>query len=492
MGKKQHQKDKLYLTSKEWREDRGGFKKSYFITYFQRNCQNIFDYPLNAVHYHSIHIRTLVATRMVIFLICCISLLTRNAVAFIDKFGIDPISGEPAKSIDLVKLNMEKNKQGRYHCPITRKEFSDSVNVVAIKTSGNVYALDAIQELNYSLNNYKDLLSDTPFTKKDVITLQNTTDVERLNCAKYHHVIHNLKVDDEEDTDVNTLRTVNPETIGALNELEKTYKAPKITFAKKEDKKLTARNKAHFSTGQMAYGFTCTSFEPKTFQIQGILDEDQIRYPRIKKKGYVQLATNLGNLNLQLHCDSTPKTCENFLRLCSANYYNETVFFRLAPGHIVQGGDPTGTGNGGQSIFGKPFKDEICANLRHDKRGVVSMANHCKDQNTSQFFITFNPCPAFDDRFTVFGKVVGGMDVLNKIEDVPIDEDYHPLITIKILQCNVYVNPFEELDAEMEKANNQLMDEKPTKDKEEARKLKQSNVVGKYLKRKSNSAQTTK
>ncbi|KAF1740017.1 hypothetical protein MXB_2729, partial [Myxobolus squamalis] len=88
----------------------------------------------------------------------------------------------------------------------------------------------AIKELNYSLGNFKDLLNDTTFIKKDVITLQNPSDIERLNCAKFHHVIHNLKVNYDKvltkDDDTNNLRLVSPETFGALKELKETYKPP--------------------------------------------------------------------------------------------------------------------------------------------------------------------------------------------------------------------------------------------------------------------------
>ncbi|KAF0992714.1 hypothetical protein HZS_1326, partial [Henneguya salminicola] len=398
----------------------------------------------------------------------------------------------------------------RYHCPITRKEFADSVHVVAVKTSGNVYAFDAISELNYTLNNFKDLLTDISFTKKDVITIQNPTNIERLNCAKFYHLVHNLKVINDKDEDINNLRLVSPETLGALNELEKTYKSPAISLTPTQKNLLTARNKAHYSTGTVSYGFTCTAFAPTTIQTPGILADDSIIYPRIKKKGYIQMVTNFGNLNIQLHCDlviyiivilQVPKASENFIRLCRASYYNDTsliffnylVFFRLVPGHIIQGGDPNGTGDGGQSIFGKPFKDELRANLKYDQRGILGMTNTERDLNMSQLyptliilsFITFGACESFNNRYTLFGKIVGGLETLNKIEEVPTDDDYRPLVSVRIVQCNVFVDPFEEADLELEQQFKVPEKKEERKELIYDEKLKDSTVIGKYITKRS-------
>ena len=111
----------------------------------------------------------------------------------------------------------------------------------------------------------------------------------------------------------------------------------------------------------------------------------------------------VGHLKFELHCQETPKTCENFLGLCAAGYYNGTSFHRNIKGFIIQGGDPTSTGKGGESIYGMPFEDEINENLRHDKRGVLSMANNGPNKNTSQFFITYAKHSSLDSKFTVFG-----------------------------------------------------------------------------------------
>eukprot|EP01105_Mastigella_eilhardi_P016973 TRINITY_DN3899_c0_g1_i1.p1 TRINITY_DN3899_c0_g1~~TRINITY_DN3899_c0_g1_i1.p1 ORF type:complete len:390 (-),score=141.40 TRINITY_DN3899_c0_g1_i1:37-1206(-) len=169
-----------------------------------------------------------------------------------------------------------------------------------------------------------------------------------------------------------------------------------------------------------------------------------------KKKGFAALVTNRGVLNLQLHCDVVPKTTENFLALCESGYYNNTVFHRLIPNFMIQGGDPTGTGKGGESIWKKDFKDEIRANLKHTEAGILSMANRGPNTNSSQFFITFDAAPHLDGKHTVFGKVVGGLDVLQRLESVETDEEDHPLEDVVLQSAVVYFNPFNELDKEEE------------------------------------------
>ncbi len=113
-------------------------------------------------------------------------------------------------------------------------------------------------------------------------------------------------------------------------------------------------------------------------------EEDVVRYDRVKKKGYVRLVTNVGPLNLELHCDYVPKTCENFMKLCQKGYYDGTKFHRSIKHFMLQGGDPTGTGTGGESLWGKPFKDEFKQFLSHQGRGILSMANSGPNTNKSQ------------------------------------------------------------------------------------------------------------
>lgn len=104
------------------------------------------------------------------------------------------------------------------------------------------------------------------------------------------------------------------------------------------------------------------------------------------------LHTTLGDLKLEIYCDEVPRTATNFLALCASGYYDKTVFHRNIKGFMIQGGDPTGTGKGGKSIYNTPngkFQDEIVESLKHSRRGIVSMANSGPNSNGSQFFITY-------------------------------------------------------------------------------------------------------
>lgn len=128
--------------------------------------------------------------------------------------------------------------------------------------------------------------------------------------------------------------------------------------------------------------------------------------------------TSHGDMKIELFCSKAPKCCRNFLALAASGYYNNTIFHRNIRGFILQGGDPTGTGKGGESIYGERFDNEISANLTHDKRGIVSMAHSGKPgaKNGSQFFITYTKQPHLNGVYSVFGHVIDGMSVLNAIE----------------------------------------------------------------------------
>ncbi len=117
------------------------------------------------------------------------------------------------------------------------------------------------------------------------------------------------------------------------------------------------------------------------------------------------LKTTVGEIEIELWSKECPLACRNFIQLCMEGYYNNTIFHRLIPEFIVQGGDPTGTGEGGESIYGHPFKDEFHQRLRFSRRGLVAMANAGKDDNASQFFFTLGPCTELQKKHTIFGKV---------------------------------------------------------------------------------------
>jgi cyclophilin family peptidyl-prolyl cis-trans isomerase len=133
--------------------------------------------------------------------------------------------------------------------------------------------------------------------------------------------------------------------------------------------------------------------------------------------------TERGEIVTELYAAQVPLTVENFVNLARAGFYDGTTFHRVIPGFMAQGGDPTGTGRGGP---GYQFGDEFSPDLRHDGPGVLSMANAGPGTNGSQFFLTFDATPHLDDRHSVFGRVVEGMDVLKSLRERDPSRDPNP------------------------------------------------------------------
>lgn len=148
------------------------------------------------------------------------------------------------------------------------------------------------------------------------------------------------------------------------------------------------------------------------------------------EKEIALIETTMGTIEIELYRSDAPKTVDNFVRLAEKKYYDGIIFHRISKGFVIQGGDPTGTGSGGQSIFGKEFDDELnpgTASFKEGyKKGVVAMANRGPNTNTSQFFILLDDAPHLPKRYTIFGKVVKGMDVVEKIADVNITPQMGP------------------------------------------------------------------
>lgn len=132
---------------------------------------------------------------------------------------------------------------------------------------------------------------------------------------------------------------------------------------------------------------------------------------------FVTFKTNSGDIKLKLFTKEAPKTCENFVGLVKKGYYDGVTFHRVIKEFMIQGGDPTATGCGGESIWGKPFKDEFDPSLKFDKKGILAMANAGPNTNGSQFFITTVETPWLTNHHTIFGVVVDGYDVVEKIEN---------------------------------------------------------------------------
>jgi peptidyl-prolyl cis-trans isomerase-like 3 len=175
----------------------------------------------------------------------------------------------------------------------------------------------------------------------------------------------------------------------------------------------------------------------------------------------VTLHTTLGDIKIEVFCESVPKTAEvrfafsfwtkqqpnsdpqNFLALCASGYYDGSAFHRLIPNFMIQTGAPPSQPKGGVSIWQEPFEDEIRPALRHNARGIVSMANKGPGTNGSQFFILFDKAPHLDGLNTVFGHVLGddSMATLTKMGAIEVDKKNRPKKEIKIESVKIHANP---------------------------------------------------
>lgn len=170
--------------------------------------------------------------------------------------------------------------------------------------------------------------------------------------------------------------------------------------------------------------------------------------------GKVLLKTSAGDIDIELWSKEAPKACRNFVQLCMEGYYDSTIFHRVVPEFIVQGGDPTGTGAGGESVYGRTFKDEFHSRLRFNRRGLVAMANAGPHDNGSQFFFTLGRADELNNKHTIFGKVTGDT-VYNmlRLAEVECNNEERPLNPHKIRTAEVLHSPFDDIvPREMKKA----------------------------------------
>ncbi|KAK9819770.1 hypothetical protein WJX72_002180 [[Myrmecia] bisecta] len=164
-------------------------------------------------------------------------------------------------------------------------------------------------------------------------------------------------------------------------------------------------------------------------------------------KGKAILKTTAGDIDIELWPKEAPKAVRNFVQLCLEGYYDDTIFHRVLKDFLIQAGDPTSTGTGGESIYGKPFADEFHSRLKFSHRGLVACANENKPHsNGSQFFVTLGRCDGLDKKHTIFGKVTGDTiyNVAN-IGELEVDDDDCPLHPPRIKEAEVLWNPFEDI-----------------------------------------------
>lgn len=418
-------------------------------------------------------------------------------LSWLTKRGTNPVDGQPLKASDLVKLNFARNEDGEFVDPVTLKVFTNSTHIVALRNTGNVFAWDTIDRLNVKAQNWHDLVSEEEFGRKDIVALQDpqNSGLRDPSSFRFMREQQNKSTAAPEIEGGDSAQDANARGTGnaaakILRAKEAVARAraerseaggvdrPSVTAPKSANATASARgshgataqerstpyNAAHHTTGKAAASFTSTGLTPHTSGERALLtDEEYMLKPRrVKIKGYARLRTTVGELKVELCTEYAPKAVWNFVQLSKKGYYRNIDFHRnirnfmvrKVPGAAItvgqltdvqiQGGDPTGTGRGGSSIWARPFADEFDGPLTHDARGIVSMANKGKNTNTSQFFITYRPAKHLDRKHTIFGRVIEGMDTLACLERVETDEKDRPLERVSMVDVVIFLDPFEE------------------------------------------------
>ncbi|KAL0332343.1 UNVERIFIED_CONTAM: Peptidyl-prolyl cis-trans isomerase CYP65 [Sesamum calycinum] len=429
MGKKQHSKDRMFITKTEWATEWGGAKSKESGTPFKR-----LPFYCCALTFTPFEVPVCTADGSVFEIM--------QIIPYIRKYGRNPVTGAPLKQEDLISLTFHKNSEGEYHCPVLNKVFTEFTHIVAVKTTGNVFchenpnALDSrvLTDFDHVKKNLKvddeAMLKELGTEKGKEIALHGGGGSKAMNeraaaLAAILAARSRIKDDAESKSGEKPKQTFSIVDAASAAVYGRSAAAAKADASQKTAARIAMHMagerapvnaklvKSRFTTGAASRSFTSTSYDPVT--------KNEYEYVKVEK---------------------IPR--------------EEVINF------MIQGGDPTGTGRGGESIWGKPFKDELNSKLVHSGRGVVSMANSGPHTNGSQFFM-YKSANHLNFKHTVFGMVVGGLPTLSAMEKVPVDDDDRPLEEIKIISVEVYVNPYAESDEEEEGKTNE---EKKVEDEE--------------------------
>lgn len=220
---------------------------------------------------------------------------------------------------------------------------------MAIKTSGHVYSMDAVRELNLKCNNMTDLMTGVPFSKSDIVTIQDPSDTSRRNVNSFHHIKFGTKVEKGDESNIRADPSIR-RVLGQVSEERQKTERAEQEAQKREREDLAARGVEFVEDetagtaaapikGGASVNFTMMGFAAKK-ETKIIL----IPPKKTARKGTARLYTSHGQMDLRLHADLAPVACENFLKLCANGYYKGLKFHRLIKNFMVQGGDPTGEG----------------------------------------------------------------------------------------------------------------------------------------------------
>ncbi|KAL3474148.1 hypothetical protein BJX99DRAFT_248480 [Aspergillus californicus] len=405
-----------------------------------------------------------------------------NILPWIKKHGTNPVDGSPLKGSDLIKLKIAKNDADEFIDPVTFKVLTDNTHIVALRNTGNVFAWDTVERLNVKGKLWRDLVTDEEFGRKDIITLQDPQNIESRNLNSFNYIkegesgLSDEQLREREDPSKNV-------NAGALGSSAKILKAREAVAKARQERaqrggsaassaslakadapakalqksaslqagKPVPYNAAKYTTGLAAASFTSTGMTPHTSADLALLSDEEymLKRGRVKQKGYARISTTSGDINIELQTEYAPKAVWNFIKLAKKGYYKDVTFHRNIKGFMLQGGDPTGTGRGGESIWGKYFEDEFEGPLKHDSRGTISMANKGKNTNSSQFFIAYRALPHLNLKHTIFAHVIDdptpSSPTIDRLETHPVNATSNkPTPDVRIIDVTVFVDPFEE------------------------------------------------
>ena len=408
------------------------------------------------------------------------------------KYKTDPVTGKPMTSRDIIILNFDKDEStNTWTCPVLNKPFTNRTKVVAIRQTppgkeANVYSYEAYHELNLKAKNNRDLISGLKFTKDDVIILQDP-DNDKLNKLRDINNFHHTNAMREENAAKSSSSSNVKHSVTASRIMDKLGKVKrkreraaedqakkllKISDDKDKSASSSSSPKEHMNiytdelitsmnltSGAASGSLTSTSMAIARENKARLATQDEIitsqceQLKRLKKKGMIRMFTNKGAMDIELHCDIVPRTTMNFIQLVEKGEYNDSKFHRSIQNFMIQGGKKPGVKDGGSSIWEKPFADEFDDRLKHEGSGVVAMANSGPATNGRQFYITYKSCAHLNRKHSVFGKVVGGLEILRRLEQIPTNkESDKPLETIKIENMEILDNPVSEaLEIERER-----------------------------------------
>ena len=217
-------------------------------------------------------------------------------------------------------------------------------------------------------------------------------------------------------------------------------KSTPITKTQEDTKSVVEENNQYATSTESATSTTSTAVSTSTSVSTSTIKSSTVATTTLKNKNFmntITIETNKGNIVFETYDADAPKTVQNFITLANKGYYNGVIFHRVIKGFMIQGGDPTGTGMGGP---GYKFADELNPATESYKkgyaRGTVAMANSGPDTNGSQFFIMHKDYP-LPNNYTIFGRVISGMEVVDAIANTPVGPNDKPIDKMVMNKVNV-------------------------------------------------------